>query len=165
VSTLRFKGVVRKGVGKFAKELTLPGRSKLSKPIRDWPEIPHPGTLNVRVEGGFPTEFVETFGRPDVRLLDSRRFSPEAELKWSEIGGNTLPPQPGRPDRGNAQVWRATVCNSNTGATSLCWALRRIGSALSMDFELIAGEKLRDRLALMDGTPVELALEGEWIEI
>ena len=124
MSALRFRGVVRKGVGRFAKELTLPGKSKLSKLIRDWPETLQPGTLNIRV-GGFPAEFVENLGRPDIRLLDSRRFSPEAELDWKEIRGNTLRPRAGQPDRGNAQLWRGTLTNLTTGATRL---LRRIGS-------------------------------------
>jgi hypothetical protein len=117
----------------------------------------------VCVKGGFPAEFLKVFGQPDVRFLDSRRFSPEAELKWTEIGGNTLPPQPGHPDRGNAQVWRATLRNLTAGGECLCWVLRRIGSGLSVDLELVAGEKLRDRLALSDGSPVEINLEGSWI--
>jgi hypothetical protein len=164
VPTLRFKGVVRAGIGKFSKQLILPKRSSLSREIRDWPDVPQPGTLNVRVKDGFPAEFLEAFGQSNVQLLDSRRFAPEAELNWQEIGGNTLPPQPHRPDRGNAQVWRATLRNLTTGAECLCWALRRIGSGLSVDFELVAGEKLRDKLALADGAPVEIDLYGEWID-
>jgi hypothetical protein len=164
VAVLRFIGVVRPGIGKFAKQLELPKRESLSTVIRDWPDVPQPGTLNVRVQDGFPAEFIAAFGQPDVRLLDSRRFAPEAELNWQEIGSNTLPPQPNRPDRGNAQVWRATLRNLSTGAECLCWALRRIGSGLSVDFELVAGDKLRERLALSDGTPVEIDLEGQWID-
>jgi hypothetical protein len=141
----------------------LPSRKQLSKPIRDWPNTPEPGTLNVRVKDGFPAEFLRAFGEPNLRLLDSRRFSPEAELNWTEIGGNTLPPQPGHADRGNAQVWRATLRNLSTGSECLCWALRRTGSGLSVDLELVAGEKLRDRLILSDDTPVEIDLEGSWI--
>lgn len=141
----------------------MPGKAILSTPIRDWPEMLQAGTLNVRVEGGFPADFIRNLGRADVRLLDSRRFTPEAELKWTEIRGNTLPPQPGQPDRGNAQVWRATLRNVNTGTACPCWAVRRIGSGLSLDLELVAGENLRDRLGLPDGTPVELELEGEWV--
>jgi hypothetical protein len=163
VSTLRFKGTVRPGIGKFSKELTLPGRAALSKPIRDWPEAPQPGTLNVRIEGGFPSEFIERLGRADIRLLDSRQFVPEAELNWAEIGGNTLPPLSNRPDRGNAQVWRATLRNVTTGEQSLCWALRRIGSGLSVDLELVAASRLRYELGLLDGTPVEIDLEGSWV--
>lgn len=155
---------MRPGIGKFSKQLVLPSGSNLSKPIRDWPEVPQPGTLNVRVKDGFPPEFIEAFGQPNVQMLDSRRFKPEAELDWKEIGNNTLPPLPNCPDRGNAQVWRATLRNLNTGAECLCWALRRIGSGLSVDFELVAGVKLRDQLALIDGTPVEIDLQGEWID-
>ena len=163
-TTLRFKGLVRPGMGKFSKKLVLPSRSSLSKEIRDWPDVPQPGTLNVRVKDGFPAEFINAFEQPNVQLLDTRRFAPEAELDWTEIKGNTLPPQPDRTDRGNAKVWRAKLRNLSTGDECSCWVLRRIGSGLSVDIELVAGEKLRDRLALIDQTPVEIDLDGEWID-
>ncbi len=165
MTSLRFSGVVRTGCTRFAVELALPGRTQLSVPIRNWPDVPRPGTLNVRMQAeGFPAEFLQVFGEANVRCLDSRRFAPEAELKWSEIGGNTLPPQPGRPDRGNAQVWAATLRNLETGKERQCWVLRRIGSSLWQDLELVAGEQLRDALRLLDGTPVEIDMEGTWID-
>jgi hypothetical protein len=42
--------------------------------------------------------------------------------------------------------------------------LRRIGSGLSADFELVSGEKLRDSLELSDGTLVALEIEGNWVD-
>ena len=165
MATLRFTGVVRRGIGKFSVELTLPRRDEISMPIRDWPEAPQPGSLNVRIrEDGFPDGFLKAFGAADVRKLDSRRFVPEAELKWSEIGGNTLPPLPTRPDRGNAQVWRAILRNLETGDERQCWVLRRIGSALSKDLEIVAAERLRDSLQLADGTVVEIEMDGVWLQ-
>ena len=165
MATLRFIGVVRKGVGRFAAELTLPTRDRMSVPIRDWPEAPQPGTLNVRINSdGFPNDFLEFFDGPDVRYLDSRRFAPEAELKASDIGNNTLPPLPERPDRGSAQVWRALLRNLETGEEQQCWVLRRIGSGLVKDLELVAGENLRDSLRLYDGTPVEIDMDGTWLQ-
>ena len=165
MATLRFNGIVRSGIGKFSGQLTLPTRLELSAPIRDWPDAPQAGSLNVRMQpSGFPSEFLKVFGQVDVRNLDSRRFAPEAELKWHEIGGNTLPPVPDRSDRGNAQVWRAILRNLNSGFERPCWVLRRIGSGLSQDLELVAGEKLRDSLGLVDGTPVEVEMEGSWID-
>jgi CTP-dependent riboflavin kinase len=165
MATLRFKGVVRTGIGRFSVELTLPRRSRLSVPIRDWPEALQPGTLNVRIdEDGFPSEFLKHFAQANVRKLDSRRFVPEAELRWDEIAGNTLPPLPDKPDRGNAQVWRAHLRNLDSGIEKLCWVVRRIGSGLSRDLELVAGERLRDSLGLKDGMPVEVEMEGSWLQ-
>jgi len=160
---IRFKGMVCEGIKKFSKQLILPNRDQLSIPIQEWPEIPQPGTLNIKLDDqDFPPEFLKVFGRCDLRALDSRQFAPEAELLWTEIGGNTLPPTRERPDRGNAQIWRACVRKVATREERVCWVLRRIGSTLVVHLELVAGVKLRDALSLVDGTPVEVDVEGKW---
>lgn len=160
---LRFTGVVVDGCGLFARQLVLPNRPELSVPIRDWPECPQQGTLNVLIQdAGFPADFLVHFPGPDIRHLDTRRFEPEAELKWREIGGNTLPPTPGDPDRGNAQVWRSVLRRCDTREEKRCWVLRRLGSGLWQHLELVAGEKLRGSLALANRTVVEVDVEGRW---
>lgn len=165
VDRLRFTGTVTSGAGLFAAELKLPGRDQLSVPIRDWPQVPVAGTLNVRVRRqGFPLEYRASFGQPSVHCLDSRRFLPEAELPWTDIGNNTLPPTAEQPDRGRAQVWRAALQNRATGASRQCWVLRRIGSAITSSLEVVAAEHLRSALALRTGSPVTLTMEGRWVE-
>jgi hypothetical protein len=145
-------------------ELILPKRHELSVPIRNWPENPAPGTLNVRVQQvAFPSKFLEVFGEASFLRLDSKRFSPEAELPWTDIKNNTLPPLPDAPDRGNAQVWRSTLRSVRTGRERHCWVLRRIGSGLWQELELVAGENLRTALDLDDDSPVKVEMEGRWM--
>jgi hypothetical protein len=165
VDRLRFTGTVTSGAGLFAAELRLPGRDRLSVPIRDWPEVPVAGTLNVRIgRQGFPIEYLVGFGTPSFDCLDSRRFLPEAELPWTDIGNNTLPPTTEQPDRGRAQVWRAALRNRATGESRQCWVLRRVGSAITSSLEVVAAEHLRSALALRTGSPVRLTMEGRWVE-
>jgi hypothetical protein len=164
MDTVRFVGVVVKGCGKFSVQLRLPTKDQLSVAIRDWPAIAAAGTLNVHVEpSGFPLEYLANFKEPSFRHLDSRRFAPEAELPWADIGNNTLPPLPERPDRGRAQVWRASITNLRTKDLRICWMLRRMGSGLRSQLELVAHENLRAALTLLDGSPVEVTIEGAWV--
>jgi len=123
------------------------------------------GTLNIHVKrSGFPAAFLDNFKDHSFRHLDLRRFKPEAELPWSDIGGNTLPPTPDKPDRGSAQVWRASLLNLQTKNDHLCWVLRRIGSDLRSEVELVSDENLREALNLSDGSPVQIGVEGAWVE-
>lgn len=165
VDRLRFQGTVTTGAGLFAAQLELPSCHRLSVPVRDWPEHPVAGTLNVRIgRPGFPLQYLASFGEASFDHLDSRRFLPEAELPWTDIGSNTLPPTPELPDRGRAQVWRALLRNRTTGESRQCWVLRRIGSAIRGSLELVAGEHLRSALSLRTGSPVTLTMEGLWAE-
>lgn len=161
---MQFSGVVSKGVGRFAAELILPTQERLSFPVRDWPTVPVPGTLNVRIDTStFPDKFLSVFGGTSLKHLDSRRFAPEAELPWTDIGNNTLPPTINSRDRGRAQIWRSTIRNVSSDVASLCWVFRRIGSGISNALELVAGVKLRSALGLVDGTRVEVLMEGRWV--
>lgn len=158
---LVFRGTVSDGAGRFAKELEVPGAGRVSVPIRDWPATLHPGTLNVRIRE-FPGGFAAIFGGESVRLLDSRRFSPEAEIPHDEIGNNTLPPTADKPDQGNAQVWRATLRADATQRECVCWVLRRIGSGLSRALECVSGERLRTTIEVETGDPVTVVMSGTW---
>jgi CTP-dependent riboflavin kinase len=159
---LTFKGRVIRGVGRFAAELIVPGASRVSAKIRDWPESMQPGTLNVRLSSS-PDKYLAAFGALSVQALDTRIFRPEAEIPLEEIQNNTLSPTQNAPDRGNAQIWRVTLKAGRTGFERRCWVLRRIGSGLTRDLELVAGEHLRSELALEDGDEVTLILEGVWV--
>lgn len=163
-SSLVFHGFVKSGGGRFSNELVVPGASKSSVIIRDWPERLQPGTLNVRVDR-FPDTYVQKFGQPDIRHLDSRMFLPEAELHHSEIANNTIRPQLGQPDRGNAQIWRALLTKLESCFQVQCWVLRRIGSNLSVDLELVSGSHLRNALSLSDNDRIAVEVEGVWGDI
>lgn len=158
---LSFRGVIRDGAGLFAKEIEIPGAGELSIPIRDWPDTIEPGTLNVRILE-YPDNFEERFGAEDIRRLDTRRFKPEAEIPQHEIGNNTLMPSSDDPDRGNAQVWRATLRSDRTGNQCLCWVVRRIGSGMVRVLECVAGEHLRTSMKLRNEDEVRLVVEGSW---
>jgi len=163
---LRFIGKVIKGAGKFSEEIILPGNADIPGLIRDWPDKMQPGTLNVLMEtSGFPSRYIEEFGDTETRHLDSRRFKAEVELPHYKIGNNTLSPKIGeRPDKGNAQIWRANLTKIESGASVQCWVLRRICSKMPYRLECVAGMKLRDILSLReeDNDSVELVIEGRW---
>ena len=163
---LRFIGKVIKGAGKFSEEIIVPGNADIPDLIRDWPDELQPGTLNVLIDSsGFPARYVSEFDSAETHHLDTRRFQPEAELPHSKIGNNTLSPKPGeRPDKGNAQIWRACLTKIETGISAECWVLRRICSQMPKRLECVAGVKLRDVLSLReeDNDAVELVIEGKW---
>jgi hypothetical protein len=158
---LIFQGIVRCGVGQFAKKLVIPGSEEISLSIRDWPERLQPGTLNIRVEV-FPMEYSEKFGQENLKFLDRGKFRPEATLKAEEIKNNTLPPTPEFPERGRAQIWRAILTKVESGNSETCWVLRRIDSGLCVDLELVSSKRLRDQLVLEDGDKVVVEMEGTW---
>lgn len=149
---LRFIGKVIKGAGKFSEEIILPGNADIPGLIRDWPDKMQPGTLNVLFDSsGFPDRYVSEFGSAETHHLDTRRFQPEVELPHCKIGNNTLSPKNGeRPDKGNAQIWRAQLTRFETGMSIQCWVLRRICSRMPKRLECVAGVNLRDVLSLRE---------------
>ena len=162
-TALEFFGTVKDGVGRFSKQLVVPGRESLPTSIRDWPEALYPGTLNVQVSS-YPDSYLDRFGSADVRHLDSRAWRPEIELPFDAIVGNTLPPTAKNPDRGRAQVWRASLQRADSGDGALCWVLRRIGSGLHQVLEIVSDRRLREVLGIQSGDPVTLLVEGEWAD-
>lgn len=162
--TLHFEGHVADGAHKFAEQLVIPGAALLPVPIEGWPEKLWPGTLNFRIApNGFPRDYLTRFRSASVKHLDSRQFIPLAQLSASLIIGNTLPPTKDEPERGIAQIWRATITVASGPATQ-CWVLRRIGSGYSTVLETVAERALRAVLNAPKGvaTPARLSLEGEW---
>jgi hypothetical protein len=142
--SLVFKGTVINGRGGHA-ELGVPGRHELPSAPEDWPESFFAGSLNVLVSH-YPIEFTSRGLRHSVKVLDTARFDPAFTIPQSQMRNNKLTPTPAMPHRGTAQVWRAMLTANDQ--TTRCWVLRRIGSGLDCELELVSGEGLRASLGL-----------------
>lgn len=159
---LVFLGHVRSGVGRY-KDLVFPSRDLLSQAPPDWPQQLYPGSLNVRIrEDGYPPEFSRLGTLPGVCRLDEKRFQPTFVIPRDRIANNLLGPTPRHQDGGDAQVWRAQITVVDSGAAESCWLVRRIGSGLSKDLELVSHKFLRLELDLVDGTAVRVEVKGKW---
>lgn len=157
---LEFMGKIVNGRGHHA-ELGIPGRILLPNAPEGWPEMLCPGSLNVLVNR-YPQEF-RARGLPDsVRTLDSGGFRPAFAIPPRLMSNNKLIPTSDAPSRGTAQVWRATI--TANGITAQSWVLRRIGSGLRDELELVSSEALRAVLGT-DRTrdwPAEVTMWGQW---
>lgn len=156
---LEFIGEVRSNKGKFHKDMVVPGRESLSSAPDDWPTQLAPGTLNIGIEPeGFPADFDDIGTSKGVRRLDEGKFKPAFVIAQHEITGNTLKPKAGHPRRGTAQLLRAELRKLSTDETVKCCMLRRIGSKISSQIELVAEVPLRNALSLRDGAPVSVVI-------
>jgi hypothetical protein len=161
-SSLLFHGIINTGKGTFS-NMTIPGHALLSDAPCDWPEVIHPGSLNVLIgQDGYPDELFSRCQGELVQKLDSGTFAPTFVIAGAAISKNRLQPTPEIQRKGDAQVWRAQIHNRDNGQAVACWVLRRIGSARKDGLEVVASERLRDRLNLADGTHVTLELYGHW---
>lgn len=159
IPELTFAGTVRSNKGLFHQEMVVPGRDALSAAPDDWPSQLAPGTLNIAINSdGFPLEFDQIGTGDRVKRFDAGTFVPAFVIGQREIAGNTLKPSASLPNRGTAQVWRAELTNLSTGEATKCWMLRRIGSTIASQIELVAAVHLRRELKLSDGTPVRLVI-------
>lgn len=146
--TIKFSGVITSGIGKHV-ELYIPGRSKLSNAPSDWPEKLHPGSLNIRVDvNGYPDFFKEQGLENTIQSLDADCFPSTFQIKQKEFGNNRLKPKISMPERGSAQVWRAKL--EVKGLDIDCWVLRRYGSGLIDQIEVVAEKHLRKEFGLED---------------
>lgn len=139
-TSLVFLGEIVKGIGRH-KELTIPGRGLLVAASPDWPERLVPGSLNVHVTR-YPDEFQSRRLPREVKVLDRCGFQPTFIIPQNAMRNNKLLPDEKRPRRGTAQVWRATITLDGQPETA-CWLLRRIGSGLGHDLELVSERELR----------------------
>lgn len=158
---LRFKGRIIKGRGGHA-DLLVPGRDDVPDAPPDWPQELFPGSLNVLVTV-YPTEF-EARGLPKtVKVLDTAGFVPAFRIPQTGMLRNKLTPQPGAPDRGTGQVWRAELVVDNHRVS--CWVLRRVGSGLGNELELVSGEGIRVTYGLHEECewPAEVRMFGSWM--
>ncbi len=165
VESLKFRGVYAEGHNAFSKLIQIPGHCDFTRAIPGWPAVMHPGTMNVRINpDGFPQELISRFGSKSVRHFDSRLFKPIAEIPAQAIGGNTLLPNEECPDRGNGQVWSATIIELRSQDSIGCWLFRRIGSGYEDVLELVAEKSISSALALKIGDPVTIVIHGTWVD-
>jgi hypothetical protein len=156
-SSIKFSGVIVKGVGRYV-ELHVPGRDEIHQAPSDWPITLQKGSLNVRISpDGYPSLFAE-LGLPNsIKSLDQRPFPPTFEIAQHEFGNNQLRPEPSMPDKGSAQVWRAKLTSGEISYA--CWVLRRHGSGVGEQLELLSEVHLRTTLQLVCGQSVVVTLE------
>ena len=164
---LEFRGVYEEGYNVFSKTIQIPGHCDFTKRIEGWPAVMHRGTMNVKINpDGFPQELISHFGSKSVKHFDSRRFKPIEEIPAHAIGGNTLLPTEVCPDKGNGQVWNATITELKSRKQNRmdCWVFRRIRSGYGDVLELVAGESISSALDLEYGDPVKVVMYGTWAD-
>lgn len=163
---LDFTGTVRSNKGRFADDMRIPGRDELFLKPADWPPRLAPGTLNIQVnDDGFPAGFEDIEKGDGLKKLDEGSFKSVLVIPARKIAGNTLKPDADHPTRGFAQVWQADLQVIATGREAKCWMLRRIGSSVARQIELVAQEHLRSGLNLSDGMAVRVTVweaESNW---
>ena len=127
----------------------------------DWPKVLYPGSLNVCIPSdGYPSEFEGLDPKKAVKKLDSKFFPALFTIPQDRMKNNQLTPRSNELERGTGQVWRATVKNETSGQTLSAWVLRRIGSDLGCQLEIVSDVCLREALALVDGTSVTVVMES-----
>ena len=159
MKTLTFRGRIGTGVGRHV-ELGIPGRTEFDVAPGDWPENLQPGSLNVRIDDNeYPPELLAHKPFNGVPTLDSGLFQPAFVIPQDRMTNNKLTPLPDMPQRGSAQVWRATLVVGHLSAPYSAWVLRRFGSRVGPQLELVSDVHLRDTLSLKDGMEATVALE------
>jgi len=156
---LEFIGTVQTGNGKFAQDMVIPGHGDLFMAPIDWPTELAPGTLNIKInDDGFPDGFNENGSGDGLIKFEEGKFRPTLLISPWKIPGNTLKDDSDHPTRGMAQLWRAELQVIATGKVTTCWMLRRLGSDITSEIELVAEEHLRSRLNLSDGMVVKVTV-------
>lgn len=158
---LYFTGIVISGCGQYS-ELEFPDKSKINGAPGDWPHSLFKGSLNIRINrDGYPVEF-SRLGYRNVLVLDEIGFQPEFIIPGQLIKNNKLLPTPEFLSRGSAQIWRAVLINKNSEEYFNCWVVRRFGSGLSQDIELVSDYYLREKVKVKDGNNVVVCIFGKW---
>ena len=160
MKTLKFTGHVINGIGKHS-ELGVPGKLDLDCSPADWPEALYPGSLNIDISSdGYPSEFKELNPKMAVTKLDSKFFPALFTIPQNHMQNNKLISRGDESERGVGQVWRAMVINETSGQSLSAWVLRRIGSGLGHQLEIVSNVHLRDTLALDNRTTVTVIMES-----
>ena len=157
MNAISFRGVIGDGVGRHV-ELHVPGKDEIPQAPADWPTRLREGSLNVRIiPEGYPA-FFAALGLPNsVRSLDKKPFPATFEIAQQELGNNQLRAEPSMPHKGSAQVWRAVLTAS--GNNHPCWVLRRYGSGVGEQLELLSEVHMRSAHQLVNGQAVVVTLE------
>jgi hypothetical protein len=156
MNTISFRGVICSGVGRHV-ELHVPGKDEIRQAPTDWPTTLKEGSLNVCIASdGYPGLFAALNLPNSVRSLDRRPFPAAFEIAQHEFGNNQLGPKLGMPERGSAQVWRAIL--TARGHDLRCWVLRRYGSGVGEQLELLSQDHMRTTYQLEDRQPVVVTL-------
>ena len=159
MKTLIFQGTVNTGIGKHV-NLVIPGRNTLADAPADWPEILQPGSLNILIHNnGYPAEFAQLQPDKKVKNLDSKRFVPAFTIPHDQMQNNLLKPCAEMPDKGTAQVWRATLRLEANSVSHTAWVHRRLGSGIGRQLELVSDIHLRNALSLEDGMEITVELQ------
>jgi hypothetical protein len=154
---LVFRGFITSGKGTFV-ELHVPGRAELAHAPPDWPEVLEKGSLNVEVAAdGYPRLFTALGLSNSTKSLDQRPFPAAFEIAQQLLGNNKLVPTQAMPHQGSAQVWRVILCADTEDHS--CWVLRRYGSGLHDQLELLSHVKLRDALKLQNNQAVKVVFQ------
>ena len=156
METIAFEGKITSGVGRHI-ELHVPGCEDLPQAPKDWPAVLCKGSLNIRIDpDGYP-ELFEEIGLPNsAKSLDKKPIECSFEIGQFEFGNNQLVPTDEMPQKGSAQVWRAIL--TTTEQRIACWVLRRYGSGLRDQLEIVSDAHLRTDYGLTDGQEVQVCL-------
>ena len=104
-------------------------------------------------------------------LLDDRGKVLEANCRARQlckqgdslaIQNNKLRPKQDNPHRGDAQVWRTALIAEHLQEPYDCWVLRRIGSGIKRQLEIVSDRMLRRELGLIDKMNVIVHLYDNW---
>ena len=162
---LVFVGEIIKGRSGHA-TLWVPGRNDLETAPSDWPERLYAGSLNVLIPPtGYPQQ-MQARGIPlTVKSLDVAGCKPEFTIPQHLMRHNMLTATDAMPHRGTAQVWRAILFAD--GHTIACWVLRRLGSGLEHELELVSGEGIRCSYELSEDVnwPAIVHVMGRWVAL
>lgn len=159
---LTFTGEIIKARGGH-KGLRIPGRNDLVTGPPDWPEQLFAGSLNILiVDAGYPEEFRARQIPLTVKSLDIAGFAPEFTIPQGMMGNNMLKATQEMPKRGAAQIWRAALVAN--GHNIECWLLRRFGSGLEHELELVSKEGIRSTYGLPESVnwPAIVHVFGRW---
>ncbi len=154
---IKFFGKICGGVGRYV-ELYVPGRNEIIQAPGDWPFTLYKGSLNVCIDSdGYPPVFSDTKLPDRVQSLDMKPFPPAFEIKHHQFGNNQLHPDSNMPNKGSAQVWRAILITDENSYP--CWVLRRYGSRVGEQLELLSDVHMRTAYDLSNGQNVAVELE------
>lgn len=161
---ITFIGEVVNGRGTHS-ELFVPGRVELNSSHVNWPTKLSPGSLNIKIRhNGYPIEFSQHKLRATVSSLDKSLFKAAFEIKREQFRNNILFPSKHTPNGGDAQVWISKLEVNNRLIP--CWVLRRYGSRLRTELEVVSDVKIRTTISLSTDIdwPCKLYLYGEWMD-